>query len=558
MRLINTSTNECEEFIGQNIPKYAILSHTWGQEEVSYKEFKRRENLHKKGYQKIAMSCQVAAQAGLKYIWVDTCCINKSSSAELSEAINSMYNWYKRSTTCFVFLEDLLARTVTERMGACRWFSRCWTLQELIAPLEVHLYDQQWHYRGSKKDHVSLIRSITNIPEEVLMHQHSLATLSVAQRMSWAAHRQTTRIEDIAYSLLGIFGVNMPLLYGEEYKAFRRLQEIILSVTSDLSIFAWSIPTTSMAVSLTPERVICGLLAESPDAFARSHIIAFSASVEMSSTGMGIRTRARLYGTAKDSGPSVLQVGQTRSGQHLWVRLRKCGLDQYARSDPFSLLVYEGDVYPEVCRELYLVTELLNDGKGVCHLVNGDEYLLQMRSNILQIRCGPEFVLFDQWDVKQFDEENQLFFIRNSGDRDAGFARLKIGSPGLDGYDLRFTFFGVRWSNQNFQYTLVEDSAYSTALMEIRYDLQRSDTNSSNAVAVDLRRGGIGRKSTLAIKLARTAKTALIKCEASREKDFNLCLNPFWRVTFSLRIVDDEQVPEIPEERWLVQEVITG
>jgi hypothetical protein len=122
MRLINTSTYQLEEFFGSQIPKYAILSHTWEDEEVSFKDISDGTHAHKKGFVKIAKTCELAASEGLAYAWVDTCCIDKSSSAELTEAINSMFRWYERAEVCYAFLSDLPVHSDLDKiMPSCRW-----------------------------------------------------------------------------------------------------------------------------------------------------------------------------------------------------------------------------------------------------------------------------------------------------------------------------------------------------------------------------------------------------------------------------------------------------
>jgi hypothetical protein len=224
---------------------------------------------YKKGYQKIDMTCKIAFQAGLSYAWVDTCCIDKSSSAELTEAINSMYRWYQRSDICYAYLSDLPPSSSLETvLEKCRWFKRGWTLQELIAPKEIYFFDEEWNCIGSKRDLVKHLSRITRISTSVLQHEQRFSSVAVAQRLSWAADRETTRIEDQAYSLLGIFGVNMPLLYGEEEKAFRRLQEEIIRSTADLSIFAWTKSSDTRNTKGPNDRVFCGILAEAPTDFA--------------------------------------------------------------------------------------------------------------------------------------------------------------------------------------------------------------------------------------------------------------------------------------------------
>ncbi|RYP01527.1 hypothetical protein DL764_006193 [Monosporascus ibericus] len=168
------------------------------------------------------------------------CCIDKASSAELTEAINSMFRWYRNAEICYAYLSDIpSAKRIHQKLERSRWFTRGWTLQELIAPAEVVFYSMDWDHVGTKSELSASISSITKIDASFL-DSKNLMSASVAQRMSWAAHRETSRPEDIAYCLLGIFDINMPLIYGEGMKAFQRLQEeIIESYPMDYSFFAW-------------------------------------------------------------------------------------------------------------------------------------------------------------------------------------------------------------------------------------------------------------------------------------------------------------------------------
>jgi hypothetical protein len=241
MRLINTTTLELEEFLSV-LPQYGILSHTWGVEEVIFEEFMAGGGRDKAGFLKIRETCRLARERGLRYAWVDTCCINKSSSAELTEAINSMFRWYTTARFCFAHMEDLTPGSndaIEEALPRCRWFTRGWTLQELIASRTIFFYDAAWSFRGTKESLQRIISTRTNVPQDVLRGTKPLSSYSIATRMSWAAARRTTRLEDRAYSLLGIFDVNMPLLYGEREKSFRRLQEEIVKRSNDMTIFAW-------------------------------------------------------------------------------------------------------------------------------------------------------------------------------------------------------------------------------------------------------------------------------------------------------------------------------
>lgn len=225
------------EFFGNDIPRYAILSHTWGSdhEEVTLKDLIEGTGKRKPGYEKIRFCTEQAASDGLQYFWVDTCCIDKSSSAELSEAINSMFRWYHQAAKCYVYLSDVSMdgpvrnhvpseRTWEAAFRDSRWFTRGWTLQELLAPTCVEFYSVQRKKLGDKISMVREIHEITGI--NVLALQGSaLSAFSVDERMSWAKGRKTKREEDAAYSLLGIFDIHMPLIYGEgREKAFIRLQ----------------------------------------------------------------------------------------------------------------------------------------------------------------------------------------------------------------------------------------------------------------------------------------------------------------------------------------------
>ncbi|KAI8674031.1 HET domain-containing protein [Fusarium keratoplasticum] len=256
MRLLNTQTIVVETFGDDQIPPYAILSHTWEAEEVTFQDMELGKATGKKGWAKVKGSCSMARKNGFDYVWLDTCCIDKTSSAELSEAINSMYRWYQEATVCYAFLADV---SDLAELPKSKWFTRGWTLQELIAPSSMIFFSQTWDELGTKETLDRVILKRTRIPEAILSGYQDLETASVAQRMSWASDRRTTRREDLAYCLMGIFGINMPLLYGEGERAFVRLQEEIMRVSDDHSLFAWKCPNSRG-----------GLLALSPAAFKDS------------------------------------------------------------------------------------------------------------------------------------------------------------------------------------------------------------------------------------------------------------------------------------------------
>jgi Heterokaryon incompatibility protein (HET) len=255
MRLLDTSTLEFNEFLGAAKPPYAILSHTWTGDEVTHDEMLNPgpATRLKAGFEKIKSCCSMAKKHNFSYVWVDSCCIDKRSSAELSEAINSMYRWYREAALCVVYLVDVspvstysLPEAQLEAFKRSRWFSRGWTLQELIAPRDLVFFASDWsriHFPSANSHDdapVDLIANITGISPEVLEDRNRLSKLCIAERMSWASRRETTRAEDMAYCLMGIFNVTMPILYGEgTLKAFRRLQDEIMKTSFDYSIFAW-------------------------------------------------------------------------------------------------------------------------------------------------------------------------------------------------------------------------------------------------------------------------------------------------------------------------------
>lgn len=284
MRLLSTKNLLVVSIREDEIPPYAILSHTWDEDEVTLEDMQgfgakllstaTRINLRKakKGLQKVLDAAKLASSEGHDWIWIDTCCIDKTSSSELSEAINSMYRWYQGSEACYVYLADttldgkeLQDESMNRLIRDSRWVTRGWTLQELIAPRSVSFYSKDWSLIGkSTEDHIMRpLEEATGIDIGVLSGDIATQEVSVANRMRWASKRKTTRQEDMAYCLMGLFGVNMPLLYGEGgTRSFIRLQNEILQATDDQTIFAWSTPPGTKHHSQAS-----GLLAESPSYF---------------------------------------------------------------------------------------------------------------------------------------------------------------------------------------------------------------------------------------------------------------------------------------------------
>ncbi|KAH7407328.1 heterokaryon incompatibility protein-domain-containing protein [Cadophora sp. MPI-SDFR-AT-0126] len=243
MRLLEYSNDKFKltKDLVRDIPAYAILSHTWAQDadEVTFKDLVDNTSQDKAGYEKIRFCAAQTRRDGLRYFWVDTCCIDKSNNNELSEAINSMFRWYQNAARCYVYLSDVLASECEEygqqselvwqsAFRASRWFTRGWTLQELLAPVSVEFFTKDGRRLGDKRSLEQLVHEITGIALTALRGSVTLPEFDVEERFKWAETRQTTREEDWVYCLLGIFGVFMPLLYGEgKENAVRRLKKEI-------------------------------------------------------------------------------------------------------------------------------------------------------------------------------------------------------------------------------------------------------------------------------------------------------------------------------------------
>ena len=385
MRLLDAKRLELVDVRDDAIPPYAILSHTWGNEEITLQELRhmkrrmpqsldkrKRTIADKNGFMKVKAAAALAVSRGFSYIWADTCCIDKSSSSELSEAINSMYLWYQQAAECYAYLSDVKSANEEEwskprsSLRHSRWFTRGWTLQELIAPKLVHFYAKDWTFLGHKDGPIAftkIISEVTGIDVEVLDGRIDPLQLSISARMKWASHRHTTRLEDTAYSLIGLFQVNMPLLYGEGHRAFTRLQEEIIQRSDDQSIYAWN----SIETADEDPDDLSGLLAHSPEQFkdiGNIHPLPPSpvyASAPSSMTNQGLRVQLYLRPLLEAEGVPMEEdyyaildcfVGDGDLYQCPVILLRRLSQDQYARFQtkyrkylpppPGDFLEYEG------------------------------------------------------------------------------------------------------------------------------------------------------------------------------------------------------------------------
>ncbi|KAH8645357.1 heterokaryon incompatibility protein-domain-containing protein [Xylariales sp. PMI_506] len=254
MRLLQLDTkgNFCfTKDLVDDIPPYAILSHTWGadEDEVAFADIGSNTARGKVGFRKLEFCVKRARADGIQYFWVDTCCINKANFTELSTAINSMFRWYQQAQKCYVYLADVHKESPTAvdrpaqpgweiRFRKSRWFTRGWTLQELVAPTTVEFFSSEGEHLGDKMSLERLLCSITGISTQVLQGT-SLSNLDAAERIAWIAKRQTKLPEDMAYCLLGIFDVHIPLIYGEGMdNAFRRLR--VLHSRRSIRVVRWN------------------------------------------------------------------------------------------------------------------------------------------------------------------------------------------------------------------------------------------------------------------------------------------------------------------------------
>lgn len=373
MRLILTAGSDEPDWIPRLHTRrgeepYAILSHRWHEDPncevlfadiedidesitglVKNSQYVGSDPRTKAAFPKLQGAAQDALMHGYDYLWVDTCCIDKNSSAELTEAINSMFKWYSTSGICSVYLADCEAWDITTKHGetqfkGSQWWTRGWTLQELLAPPELIFFTSAWAEIGRKDDLdlAEIISEISGIDVNVINGTIPLDSISVAQRMSWAAKRVTSRIEDIAYSLIGIFSVNMPLLYGEGEKAFLRLQQEIMKESDDETIFAWKETQSRLTYDRTSAPMLNGLLATSPASFSSSHNIVQQHAIEsiepFSMTNSGLSISLPLESVSKGLCVAWFHCVEANTNDRIGIYLKKLSPQnaQYARVRTFE------------------------------------------------------------------------------------------------------------------------------------------------------------------------------------------------------------------------------
>ncbi|KAI1465527.1 heterokaryon incompatibility protein-domain-containing protein [Daldinia caldariorum] len=449
MWLINTTTLELEFVASPTERAYAVLSHTWEDEEVSFQQFSdttQRASVEKlRGFTKIVKTCQLAKDEHmLKYAWVDTCCIDKTSSAELSEAINCMFRWYQQAAVCFVWLCDMALepidfwdtspgpykRVTPDVLRECKWTTRGWTLQELLAPSVVKFYDRNWDFIGTKDSWLlDPISEVTGIEPEFLTRNYLIWSAPVGTRVRWASGRKTTRPEDIAYCLLGIFDINMPLLYGEGDKAFLRLQEEICKQTHDLSLFAWTARPGYASSSLFDR--YRGIFALHPCEFSDTQPLQreSASSVfrgEVAITNKGLRLDdVQLYRAPNDT--LILPLGYAgpcsedkyrKVSYGIYIRLT---LDGYIRKNPGTLAILSGDRTSDIpTHRIYIRKQSV--APWVCSELIRDKYI-----GVLLFRFEGQFPSRMVKVIPQESFDYSLNAFITGGEKFFGYLRLSVG-----------------------------------------------------------------------------------------------------------------------------------
>jgi hypothetical protein len=528
-----------EEFYTSETPAYAILSHTWDHpQEITYGDCNQEASKAKEGFEKVINVCRLALQDGVEYAWVDTCCIDKSSSAELTEAINSMFVWYQQASFCYAYLADLDGDRLRRE---CHWFHRGWTLQELIAPgaISMRFYNKSWTAIGSKHDLLDELYDISQVDAEILSHAIPLSSRCVARRLSWAAGRETTRVEDMAYCLLGIFGLNMPMLYGEGHGAFRRFQEELIRSTCDLSLLAWTPPT-----SLDSE--YCGFFADSVKDFAScSNMMSVADSLlaegEMTITNKGLKLHTPEYILAHEGAKYQYALKldckpEDCSGDFVTVPMRKIGPNTFVRArtlNKASNFSLEPVMFGEnELRAFTLLTKLPD-----ASIEGGPGIVSSSRYSLVQVELPPGVAQSDTnerpldfWDV----QDCSFFGTRSS--------LQNWGVVGVGDTAMFICFWHKEGDVWTFRGTLIEeDMEDANGLWYHLFNHSQVFGYAAPSVKAILSRFQSKDRMTLPVRVQGTKVN--ISYIAYRADDPTLCSGPRWKVEIKLasRVrVDDE------------------
>jgi hypothetical protein len=534
-KFVETQRISFVEFYGER-PKYAILSHTWeSQQEVTYQDSNLESSKSKTGYQKIRKTCELALSDGLDYVWIDTCCIDKSSSAELTEAINSMFLWYQEASVCYVYLADKFKGS---RLRDCRWFTRGWTLQELIAPEVITFFDNSWGCIGSKNSLMDQLTVITRIDSDILGHRAPISSACIAKRFSWAAGRKTTRVEDIAYCLLGICNIHMPMLYGEGKAAFRRLQEEIIRSTCDLSILAW-LPPQSSDVS---KEDYCGFLAESVNHFSVcSKMYSVTDSLvdegDISVSNKGLKLKPQVYlknypnkGYRYSLKLDCMALGY--EGDFCAIPIRKVGPNTFVRahshisSGTFKL---ESCLWDEIpFSTVTLLTTMPSRAiRPPSSVASALKLISYCRFTLVSIELPPEISLRYGLEIPQkfWDVEDFAFFGTHGSYQSWGAVVLDTN-----------TLFICFWHKENSEWTF-EASVLDMSRPEVdglwKDLVLLAEHLDYNGRAVQNMLNIVDDKMNSSTKTRVKDKKVTLSFKVRRAESGNLCSGPRWRVVFS-------------------------
>jgi hypothetical protein len=437
----------------------------------------------------------------------------------------------------------------------------------LIAPEKVLFFDARWRKRGYKTTIATELAAITKIDAKLLRNECSISEFCVAQKLSWAAKRETTRIEDSSYCLLGLLDLNMPLLYGEGDKAFRRLQHEIIRSTEDLSIFAWKMNRSS-ETNVSPayaEGVLCGVLATSAAMFEDCNECKSNQHGgyrESSVTNIGVKVRARVLGRslfAKEGRGYILPLNCTMHGRSLGLRLRQVGYDEYLRANPFSLFQYDEDRLQSTRpAERNLLVALPKELFPSSTLMEHESKLLpSRRTNMLRIAANNTTLPINPWPADRYDIEDQLFFVFRDPAHDFGMVDINflIQSPSIPAREskwVRCKLCALGWSSFDStvaQFSILDVDKYASEISSIQSQVVDWDRD-SNLLAYFLNRYKIPKTTSVRYTLPKVYQVAHVKFEAKLEEDFNMSLNLFWTIRISCTIWGTGSEPAIDMETW--------
>lgn len=463
-------------------------------------------------------------------------------------------------------------------------FTRGWTLQELLAPQLMLFFDSTWGNRGTKQSLSPLLSSITHIDCDLLRGNTPMSGFSVAQKMSWAAHRETTRVEDAAYCLFGIFDLNLPLLYGEGWKAFRRLQEEIIRTTPDMSIFAWQVlPLNHDGMPISDfefgrifepnsdDLVLSGILAQSPAEFhSCADYVSYSEDIlgEVSISSVGIKIHSRLLTCAKlDSNEVgyVLPLSCKLGSHSLAVHLRQVGHQLYLRAEPRLLLKYDssamstGEMVTIQPEERHLLLRVPNStGHQDMRLVHESKTMPYVRSQVLQVRLPHHMTIVEPWPFRNYDHQDRLFNIPFGSRHDCVCFRVSAAIPvPLRNHKLDvFVFSGwvcaINWMEKYAQYSVVENSKTNNVAIDRFLKLASNADYHVRQIQTLLDTCGIPRALSAACPITNTKCTAVFTLQPEFVKDSPLCRNGATKLTVQYSIYRNEDIPPIEKMTWTV------